>query len=122
MSGYVFIVDDAANVVEVIYDGVNAQLLREVNNRLTVIENEFNTHVNGNFDALAELESDINSLNSIVAAQGSVLTQEISDRELSDFNMTESFSGQLIAQQAEYTAGILLEAERAARPLPARTR
>jgi hypothetical protein len=111
MSGYTFITTDPENVIEVVYDGVNANLLASMNVRLTNLENNFTTYV-GNVDgALGELQDDVESLDTLVAANSSAITTETGLRELADLTISEAFAEDLLEVSTELGDAIELEAE-----------
>jgi hypothetical protein len=90
---------------------VNAALLAEINIRLTNLENEFESSQDGNNQAQDELEEDIDSLNSIVAALSSALTTEIDNREQGDISVATTAAENLFQVNEDLGAAIEQEAE-----------
>ncbi len=111
MSGYTFITTDPENVIEVVYDGVNANLLASMNVRLTNLENNCSTYV-GNVDGvLGQLQDDIENLDTLVAANSSAIATETGLRELADLNISEAFAEDLLEVSTTLGDAIELESE-----------
>lgn len=113
MSNYAFILNNPESVVEVIYEGVNADLLRTMNVRLTNLENAFALHVGDSGNAQADLEDQLNSLDTLVQAQASALVTETGLRELADTTISTAFAEDLL--EVSNTLGDAIEAEAEAR-------
>lgn len=107
----IILFDEEQNVVEIQYEGVNAQLLAEHEVRLTDLENQvasdyflLNLEINS-------IQATLASLTILLQQNYDDIQQEIQDRENADNQLGEAFAEGLIATQQAAADAIQLEAE-----------
>lgn len=103
--------DEEQNIVEIQYEGVNAQLLTELDVRLTNLENQTASDyflLNAELDAL---QATVNALTIMVQQNYDDIQQEIDDRENADHDLSESFANEIILTQQMAANAIQEEAE-----------
>jgi hypothetical protein len=107
----IILFDEEQNIVEIQYEGVNAQLLAELDVRLTDLEQQTATDyflLNAELNAL---QATVNQLVVLVQQNYDDIQQEIEDRENADNDLNESFANEIILTQQLAADAIQLEAE-----------
>lgn len=107
----IILFDEEQNIIEIQYEGVNAQLLAELDVRLTDLEQQTATDyflLNAELNAL---QATVNQLTVLVQQNYDDIQQEIEDRENADNDLSESFANEIILTQQLAADAIQLEAE-----------
>lgn len=95
----IILFDEEQNIVEIQYEGVNAQLLAELDVRLTNLENQTASDyffLNAELDAL---QATVGALTIMVQQNYDDIQQEIDDRENADNELGEAFANEIILTQ-----------------------
>lgn len=107
----IILFDEEQNIVEIQYEGVNAQLLAELDVRLTDLENQTASDyflLNAELDAL---QATVHNLAIMVQQNYDDIQQEIDDRENADNDLGEAFANSIILTQQMAADAIQEEAE-----------
>lgn len=107
----IILFDEEQNIVEIQYEGVNAQLLAELDVRLTDLEQQTATDyflLNAELNAL---QATVGQLTILIQQNYDDIQQEIEDRENADNDLSESFALEIIATQQLAADAIQEEAE-----------
>lgn len=107
----IILFDEEQNIVEIQYEGVNAQLLAELDVRLTNLENQTASDyflLNAELDLL---QTTVHNLSLLIQQAYNDIQQEIQDRENADNEYAEAFANQIILTQQMAADAIQEEAE-----------